>query len=726
MPSGRGHSGLVCLAFAVMLPVRPADAQEGVTVTGQRPREDTVESRATHQTTRTQLERRQPRSAPDALRYVPGVYVQQTAHGQGSPYIRGRTGQQVLLLFDGLRLNNALFRQGPNQYLFTVDARTIDHVEVVRGSASVELGADAMAGAILVHPLEPRIDPTLEGWHARPLVALRHGTADEEFGGRLQLDVQLGDATGVLLGVGARTVGQLESAGPVEGLLDADEVEVPLFEKEVPAFEEDGRTQLGTGFDELAADARVVHRLGEAERLVAAVYLYRQFDAPRTDQCPPPEAPLSECLVYDEQFRTMALTRAELAPGWAGLARLEAAFGYQRQHERRSNTRADANAFIENGGRDDIDVFGLTARGRTAKLPLTAWLGLRLDYGLDGTHEAVSSAAWSTLTRVGVTRVKPRGQYVDGSTYDQGGAWASARLTLGEALTLRGGGRLAVAGASVPGQAESGTQTVDQGWTAGVGNAGLEWRAWGPVSLLLGFEQGFRPPNLDDLSARQPTGRGYQLENPALEPERALTLELGLRLATRWVHAEAWAFRTALTDVMERVAATCPEGDRECLGARAPVQLVNLEDATLEGLEGELRVTPGFGAEARATIAWTQGEGDAPPGRSGTQPLSRVPPLNGTAELTWRHRASGLYLGGALRWATDQDTLSLGDQADARIPFGGTPGYQVFDLRGGLQLPKGLLLAIILENTLDTPYRIHGSSVNGPGRGLVINLEAEL
>ncbi len=58
----------------------------------------------------------QTRSLPEALRTVPGVMVQKTGHAQGSPYIRGFTGFHNLLLIDGIRVNNAVFRDGPNQY----------------------------------------------------------------------------------------------------------------------------------------------------------------------------------------------------------------------------------------------------------------------------------------------------------------------------------------------------------------------------------------------------------------------------------------------------------------------------------------------------------------------------------------------------------------------------------------------------------------------------------
>ncbi|HGG56490.1 MAG TPA: hypothetical protein ENK31_01705, partial [Nannocystis exedens] len=43
--------------------------------------------RASSVVRRRDIEERLPRSAPDALRYEPGVYVQQTAHSQGSPYV---------------------------------------------------------------------------------------------------------------------------------------------------------------------------------------------------------------------------------------------------------------------------------------------------------------------------------------------------------------------------------------------------------------------------------------------------------------------------------------------------------------------------------------------------------------------------------------------------------------------------------------------------------------
>ena len=93
------------------------------------------------------------RQAPDmfqALQNEVGVLIQSTAAGQASPFVRGLTGQQVLILIDGIRLNNSITRRGPNQYFNTIDPGMVDHIEVERGQGSVLWGSDAIGGVINV------------------------------------------------------------------------------------------------------------------------------------------------------------------------------------------------------------------------------------------------------------------------------------------------------------------------------------------------------------------------------------------------------------------------------------------------------------------------------------------------------------------------------------------------------------------------------------------------
>lgn len=75
--------------------------------------------------------RRTPQVLPDLLRGEAGTFVQQTTPGQAIPIIRGLKGSEVLHLVDGMRLNNAFFRNAPNQYLALVDSYNVKRVEVV-------------------------------------------------------------------------------------------------------------------------------------------------------------------------------------------------------------------------------------------------------------------------------------------------------------------------------------------------------------------------------------------------------------------------------------------------------------------------------------------------------------------------------------------------------------------------------------------------------------------
>ena len=683
---------------------------------------------------RRTLDERLLRSAPDALRYEPGVYVQQTSAGQGSAFVRGRTGQQTLLLFDGIRINTSTYRQGPNQYFFTIDTRTIHSIEVIRGGASTIHGSDALGGVIDVRPVEPALQLGATHPVVRPRVAIRAATSDGEIGYRLQLDTQITEKFRFLGGIGSRKIGLLESGGPV---LSPETGALP----DVPRFQPDGRTQLGTGFRELTADGRVVYSPSPRHRFVAAIYAYRQYDAPRTDQCPPPEAVASECLTYDQQFRTLGYLgyRGDLGT----FAKVSAVtLSYQRQHER--TTRQRPASFVENGGRDDVDTLGLVARFETAPAALAPWLTAKLRYGLDGYFDWIGSSAYTRLLQADLLIQAKRGLHVDGSRYQQGGAFVNADAELWKGtLLVHGGGRSSFALASSPGTCDPATgacdstgispdaEPLDRAWPSFVGNVGAEYRPWSVVSILAGYDRSYRAPNLDDLTAFGLTGAGLQQPNPSLEPERQDTFEAGLRLgsALRWptstvsIEAEVWVYRSIVRNAITRAGR-----------GKNFVQLVNVEGASIiDGIEASAKLWLPRGFTLRGTIAATHGSGPNPQDRPTDPtiayqeivPLSRIPPLNGTGELHWQSPFL-VYLAGAVRWATLQDRLAISDRADRRIPQGGTPGFTVVDLRAGFRVRRLIAISAALENVGDTAYRYHGSSVNGPGRGVSLNLEGGL
>ncbi|MEZ4426819.1 MAG: TonB-dependent receptor [Nannocystaceae bacterium] len=670
--------------------------------------------RASTIVTRQEIQERIPRSAPDAVRYEPGVYVQQTAHGQGSPYIRGLTGQQTIMLIDGVRLNNSTFRQGPNQYFFTLDAQTIESIEVLRGSASTRYGSDALSGALITQVIRPTLVAGERAWEVHPKAMLKTATADTELGGRGQVDIAYKGKLGLFGGLGYRDVGKLRTGGPIYSPTTGDPVRSPVFDT-------DGVTQLGTGFREFTADAHTAWAINDKLQLRVAYYDYRQFDAPRTDKCPPPTAPITDCLVYDEQFRTLVYTGLDGVDGPPLAERVTWRLSFQRQHERRSHGDGEVPDF-ENIGRDDVYTFGTTLKISSKRFAFTPDVGLRLHYGADGYFDTIESRAWIAFydTKEPITVELTRGQYLDGAQYFTSGAFGEVELDLLDRLTIRAGGRGALVLARADGDLDSESQPIDRDWTAAVGNVGVTLKTLDWLRIAARVDGGFRAPNLDDLTSRQQVGPGYQRENADLEPERSRTVEAGFLIDHPWIQANVFAFHMRLDQLIARAPGTCPSGtDDGCGGAQTVLQLVNLEGpAQIRGVDGLmlLKLPRGFTVQTAASYAWGDGPNPVPGGTPERVALSRIPPLNGYTLARWGDY--GFYVGAGVHWALAQLRLSIGDAADVRIPIGGTPGYVYGNVFAGYRWDPFVLVSLMLENVSDAPFRNHGSSVNGPGRGL--------
>jgi len=94
----------------------------------------------------------------DALAGRPGLFLQQTTPGQGAAIVRGLKGSEVLHLVDGMRLNNAIFRNAPTQYLALVAPGTLERIEVVRGAPASLYGSDAVGGVVQAISRQPSLD----------------------------------------------------------------------------------------------------------------------------------------------------------------------------------------------------------------------------------------------------------------------------------------------------------------------------------------------------------------------------------------------------------------------------------------------------------------------------------------------------------------------------------------------------------------------------------------
>lgn len=642
--------------------------------------------------TQEKLAERPGRNLAEALRELPGVHVQKTSQGQGSPFIRGFTGFRTLALIDGVRFNNSTFREGPNQYWSTIDSLAVDHLELVPGHGSVLYGSDAIGGTLNVFTKDSGFRGAESGrFFSGGLGSYRFSSAERGHTEHVEYNFGEGGKWGLHLGGTARQFGDVRAA--------------------------DIGRQPNTGYDEWAYDARLDVALDDRWTLTAAHQQLRQDDVWRTHSTIYGIPWEGTTIGNDrqrsfDQERTLSYVRVagENLEGFADSAAFTVSWqtADETQHRIKSNRASDTSEV-------NLGTFGFDLQ-LTSDTPVG-----RLTYGADYYRDRVdsSSAFWradGSFDRTGV-----QGPVGDDSTYDLLGIFIQDEITAGDRVHLFLGGRYTRASADVGRYEDPLTRmpaSMEDDWSQFVASARAvvdlddedHWNLYGGVS------QGFRAPNLSDLS-RLDIARSGELEvaSPGLDPEEFVNFEIGARTQQEGFRASLTYFHTRIEDLIVRR----PTG--RMVGNNVEVAKANGGEGFVQGVElaADYEIDDNWSIFGHVT--WMEGEADQFPGSNDTmarEPVSRIVPVIGHAGIRWQSTGRKWWAELACTAASKADKLNTADRADTqRIPPGGTPGYTLLGLRGGWKVNDQVSLTASLDNLLDEAWRSHGSGSNEPGFG---------
>ncbi len=621
-----------------------------------------------------------PQTIADLLRGEVGAYVQQTTPGQGNILIRGLKGSEILHLVDGVRVNNAFFRNAPNQYLALIDAQNIERVEVLRGPASALYGGDAMGG--VVHILTP--EPRFEGaaWSRRGRVRMLYASADETR--LLRAEQQFGrDGLGLSLGVTRQDVGERRSGG--------------------------GERLPFTAYRAEAASFRALLEPAELSQWLLAVDHSRQPATPRHDALVPgfgQATPENDLFLFEpNQRRFYHLRHRWLQPTalWDS-----AEWHLARQvidDDRRSR---DFGSAIENRerNRSTLDTF-------SGQLSRSFGAGHDLVYGWELLRDEVRSSRMRRDVEAGTAPVSASSRFPDGATMDSAALYLNDSFPVGPATQFNTGLRYSRYRVDLP--------AADRG--VGVrldfddlsGSAGIVHALRPGLNLVSNLGRGFRPPNVFDLGTLgERPGNRFNLPNSDLRPERVLSFDLGLKFAQGDWEGELFAFRSRYRDKIASVlTGEVDDGGRQLVVSR------NIARQDLHGVEAGLAWRGASGLRVSGTLTWTRGDeriDDA------VEPADRIPPLSGRVAVDG-DAGDRLAWQVAARYAAEQDRLSARDTLDPRIDPRGTPGFAAVDARLTWSLRQDLQISARLDNLADRRYREHGSGLDAPGRSLALVLD---
>jgi hemoglobin/transferrin/lactoferrin receptor protein len=622
---------------------------------------------------REELATHTARTVADHLRGEPGTYVQQTTPGQGIPIIRGLKGSEVLHLVDGFRLNNAIFRNAPNQYIALVDAWNLERIEVVRGPSAALYGGDAMGGVAQFLTRAPSFDGAEVQWRGN--AGAQWSSADSRHAS--QLEAEIGNE---------RWLAQLGATHQ-----DADEIRVG-----------GGETLPHTAFRAHGAHARFAVMPAPDLRLTVQAQYTAQPETPRVDALVPgfgqARPDFSEHF-FRPQRREFGQVRlqSERAVGW--MDTLDVQLGVQRMIDDR--TTRDYEAPHRELEQNSSTLLGAIGHFTKRVSPANA-----LSYGFEVYHDTVRSERERVRLEDGLETPRPS-RFPDGSTMSWVGVYVADSWTPRDWLELAGGVRYTRYEIELPPVINSiGVSMHPDDVSA---NLGVVLRASDSLNVVANVGRGFRAPNVFDLGTFGARGNRFNIPNPHLEPESVVTTDLGLKYASSGWQAELIAFRSRYRDKITQVLT----GEIDDAG-RLIVQSQNATRLDLQGVEAAAHWSSGERVQLSATATWTRGQETLD---ADTYAADRIPPLFG--RLMARVAVSPEFVvESSIYWAGRQDRLSPRDAVDPRINPEGTAGWVSATLRASWSPSDSFTTYIGVENLADRRYREHGSGFDAPGRNV--------
>ncbi len=459
-----------------------------------------------------------------------------------------------------------------------------------------------------------------------------------------------------------------------------------------------------SGYLETDVDIRGVVKTGRSTTMTVAYDHVYQDDVPRWDQVA--QRGYSR-YAFDPQVRQYAFARLDQRRTGSRVSAITVTTAWVRSRERRERQRVGSGTLTTE--QDTVNTFAVTAEARTAPLA-----GLTIVAGAEVYADQIDSWRVDSDSATG-SSVPMRGLFPDdaGTLFAAGFGLASYRK----------GPFSADAGARYTWTRVAASDPVfgdvDVSPGAWVGSGATAFELAKGVSAYGSVSQGFRAPNLDDLSTLGLFDFGVEIPAGLLRPERSLALEAGVKLRAARVAAALAMFRTNLSDLIARQSVPAPPMALPFPGEDRYYQRANVGDAYVRGIEGEAEWRICSNTTLFGHVAYAFGQNT-----TADEPMRRIPPLNGLLGLRY-DGAGGWWLQASLQAAGLQDRLASGDRDDYRIPPGGTPGWQVVDVFAGAPIGRRFTLSFGALNLLDQAYRTHGSGIDGYGRSAWVGMDAK-
>jgi hemoglobin/transferrin/lactoferrin receptor protein len=675
------------------------------------------------------LELSTSQNSADVLTASGNVFVQKSQVGGGSPILRGFEANRVLLVVDGVRMNNAIYRSGHLQNSLTIDNAVLERVEVIFGPSSVIYGSDALGGVIHYITKTPQFADS---------------TASLKVGGSSYIQgasASTGIKSHIDLNFGFKKLALLSSV--TYGAFG----DMRMGYRRNPFFEDWGKqpdyVQRINGVDSLVANTnpnyirpagynqidllqKIIYKPNSMVDFQANIQYSNSTDINRQDQLNnrlEDGAPEFSEWYYGPQERLLTMLKSTVNKPNDFFTTFEATLAYQDIEESRYTREFRIDTLYQQIegvkiGSGNFDFYKQISNKQT------------VSYGIELNFNRVSSVAQkenivSGLQLPDITRYPD-----EGTSTMSSGAYVAYKTRVHPKLLTSIGLRYQyyILNAKY-GEYYQELPEVFQ-------NINLENQAiTSTLSLIVNqtrsfnwnviFSTGFRSPNLDDLSKIRLTSGKLTLPNSELDPEYSYNAEFGLsKTFDGYIQINGNYFISYLTDAITRAAYTFEDGSDSIYfqgSYRTTYQNVNSSEALLHGFSLNLVSDLNSNVSFRSTLNYTYGRN-----LTDNTPMAHIPPIFGRTDFSYELKRfiADIYIVYS-GWKHMRDIVETGEDKEEEATIYGFPGWYTINLTTGFNFNEYVVFQFSIENMTDNFYMPFASGVPAPGINFVSALRVK-
>jgi hemoglobin/transferrin/lactoferrin receptor protein len=669
-----------------------------------------------------------PQTSADMLQNSGSVFVQRSQMGGGSPVIRGFEANKVLMVVDGVRMNNAIYRAGHLQDVMTVDPNILDRTEVIFGPSSTIYGSDALGGTMHFYTRKPVLSSE-EKMFVTGNVMLRTSSANNEFSGHIDFNLG-GTKWASLTSITNGNFGDLRMGANADpayyGFGWANYYVVRENNQDSVYRNPDPLVQKFTAYSQIDITQKLLFKYNEKTSHLINLQYSNTSNIPRYDrlaQIGNDGRPRFAEWSYGPQQRILASYSLVLDSGKTVYDRTSVILAFQKIDQDRITRRLDnVNRISQN---EDVMVFSVNV-----DMNKVIREKHELRYGMELTHNIVNSAATRTDITTG-TASDDITRYPDGgSTMSTAALYFSHTWEINDKWILADGIRLSMV--KLHSDWSDTTfypfpfKSIDQTNFAPSGNLGLVWKPCPSFNAHVTLASGFRAPNVDDVSKVFESLSGTLIvPNPNLKPEMIYSAEIGFDLQiSEGVHWVTTGFYSKMTNAIVAANFTLNGEDSVLFDGNMSrvIASQNMNSAYITG------ITNGFYANfndhwsLRGTVTYTYGRYEDALNDT-VVPLDHIPPVFGQTGLIYHRKGLETELFTRYNgWKHLADYSPSGEDNLNQATADGSPAWVTLNFRASYSFNSYFSATLACENIMDQNYRNFASGISAPGRNFIISL----